>query len=186
VGVGAMAAILGLDGAKVAQACQEAADGDVVAPANLNAPGQVVIAGTTAAVARAGERARAMGAKRVVPLPVSAPFHCRLMAPAAERLTAVLAGVRKVDPKAPVVRNVDAELTTRATDVQPFLIRQVTAPVRWTDCVARMAREGCRTFLEVGPGKVLTGLLRRIDGELGGIAVEDVAGLDKALSARGA
>jgi [acyl-carrier-protein] S-malonyltransferase len=119
-------------------------------------------------------------------LPVSAPFHCRLMKPAAERLTGVLAAVRTVDPGQPVVRNVDAELTTRAADVRPFLIRQVTATVRWTDCVARMAREGCRTFVEVGPGKVLTGLLRRIDGALTGISIEDTAGLDKALTALGA
>jgi [acyl-carrier-protein] S-malonyltransferase len=108
------------------------------------------------------------------------------MAPAGENRREPLAGVRTVDPLPPVVRNVDAELTTRGSDVPPFLIRQVTAPVRWTDCVARMAREGCRTFLEVGPGKVLTGLLRRIDGALTGIAIEDVASLDKALAALGA
>jgi [acyl-carrier-protein] S-malonyltransferase len=107
------------------------------------------------------------------------------MEPAAERLTAVLSEVPATDPRTPVVRNVDAELTTRAGDVRPFLVRQVTAPVRWTDCVGRMAREGCRTFLEVGPGKVLTGLLKRIDGGLTGIAVEDVAGLDRAVVALG-
>jgi [acyl-carrier-protein] S-malonyltransferase len=105
------------------------------------------------------------------------------MAPAAERLAHVLGGVPAADPRPPVVRNVDAELTTRADDVRPFLIRQVTAPVRWTDCVGRMAKEGCRTFLEIGPGKVLTGLLKRIDGALAGFAVEDVAGLDRALAA---
>jgi [acyl-carrier-protein] S-malonyltransferase len=108
------------------------------------------------------------------------------MAPAAERLTAVLREVRAADPRTPVVRNVDAELTTRADDVRPFLIRQVTAPVRWTDCVGRMAREGCGTFLEIGPGKVLTGLLKRIDGALAGVAVEDVAGIDRAAAALGA
>jgi [acyl-carrier-protein] S-malonyltransferase len=95
----------------------------------------------------------------------------------------VLTGVRAEDPRPPVVRNVDAELTTRADDVRPFLVRQVTAPVRWTDCVNRMAREGCRTFVEVGPGKVLTGLLKRIDGALTGVAVEDVAGIDRAAAA---
>ena len=115
---------------------------------------------------------------------MSAPFHCRLMAPAAERLAEVLTAVAPEIP-APVVRNVDAELSTRGDEVRPSLIRQVTAPVRWTDCVARMAREGCRTFLEVGPGKVLTGLLKRINGSLTGFAVEDVAGLDKALAALG-
>ena len=108
------------------------------------------------------------------------------MAPAAERLAAVLGQVPAADPGPPIVRNVDAGLTTRAEDVRPFLVRQVTAPVRWTDCVGRMAQEGCRTFVEVGPGKVLTGLLRRIDGALTGVAVEDAAGLDKALAARGA
>jgi [acyl-carrier-protein] S-malonyltransferase len=141
------------------------------------------VAGHRSAVERAVAVAPAHGVKRSVLLPVSAPFHCRLMAPAAERLAAVLAGVRAEDPRPPVVRNVDAELTTRADDVRPFLVRQVTAPVRWTDCVNRMAREGCRTFVEVGPGKVLTGLLKRIDGALTGVAVEDVAGIDRAAAA---
>jgi [acyl-carrier-protein] S-malonyltransferase len=186
VGTGAMAAILGVELSVVEEICGEAAQGDVLDVANINSPGQIVVAGHRAAVERAVALAPARGGKRSVMLPVSAPFHCRLMAPAAERLKSVLAEVRTVDPRQPVVRNVDAELTTRAADVRPFLIRQVTAPVRWTDCVARMAREGCHTFLEVGPGKVLTGLLRRIDGALAGIAVEDVAGLDKALGALGA
>jgi len=183
VGTGAMAAILGVELPVVEEICHEAAHGDVLDVANINSPGQIVVAGHRAAVERAVALAPARGGKRSVMLPVSAPFHCRLMAPAAERLTAVLADVRTFDPQRPIVRNVDAELTTQATDVRPFLIRQVTAPVRWTDCVARMAREGCRTFLEVGPGKVLTGLLRRIDGALTGISIEDAAGLDKALAA---
>jgi [acyl-carrier-protein] S-malonyltransferase len=185
VGTGAMAAILGVDVPVVEEICRDAADGDVLDVANINSPGQVVIAGHRAAVERAVALAPARGGKRSVLLPVSAPFHCRLMAPAAERLREVLAAVPTADPHPPVVRNVDAELTTRADEVRPFLIRQVTAPVRWTDCVARMAREGCRTFLEVGPGKVLTGLLKRIDGSLTGFAVEDVASLDKALAALG-
>jgi [acyl-carrier-protein] S-malonyltransferase len=183
VGTGAMAAILGVELPVVEEICRDAARGDVLDVANINSPGQIVVAGHRAAIERAVALAAERGGKRSVLLPVSAPFHCRLMAPAAERLTAVLTGARTVDPGQPVVRNVDAELTTRAADVRPFLIRQVTAPVRWTDCVARMAREGCRTFLEVGPGKVLTGLLRRIDGTLTGIAIEDVTGLDKALAA---
>jgi [acyl-carrier-protein] S-malonyltransferase len=183
VGTGAMAAILGLELPVVEEICREAAQGEVLDVANINSPGQIVVAGHRAAIERAVVLALARGGKRSVLLPVSAPFHCRLMAPAAERLAAMLAGVRAADPRQPVIRNVDAELTTRAGDVRPFLVRQVTAPVRWTDCVARMAREGCRTFLEVGPGRVLTGLLRRIDGALTGIAVEDVAGLDKALAA---
>ncbi len=185
VGTGAMAAILGVELPVVEEICRDAAEGDVLDVANINSPGQIVVAGHRTAVERAVALAPARGGKRSVLLPVSAPFHCRLMAPAAERLDAVLGGVRMADPGHPVVRNVDAELTTRAGDVRPFLIRQVTAPVRWTDCVARMAREGCRTFVEVGPGKVLTGLLRRIDGALTGVPVEDLAGLDKAVAALG-
>jgi [acyl-carrier-protein] S-malonyltransferase len=183
VGTGAMAALLGVELPVVEEICRDAAEGEVLDVANINSPGQIVVAGHRGAVERAVALASARGGRRSVLLPVSAPFHCRLMAPAAERLAAVLAGVRAADPRPPVVRNVDAGLTTRAADVRPFLVRQVTAPVRWTDCVARMAREGCRTFLEVGPGRVLTGLLRRIDGALTGIAVEDVAGLDRALAA---
>ena len=185
VGTGAMAAILGAELPVVEAICREAAGGEVLDVANINSPGQIVVAGHRSAVERAVAVAPAHGVKRSVVLPVSAPFHCRLMAPAAERLAAVLGGIRAVDPGAPVVRNVDAELTTRAADVRPFLVRQVTAPVRWTDCVGRMAREGCGTFLEVGPGKVLTGLLKRIDGALAGVAVEDVAGIDRAAAALG-
>jgi [acyl-carrier-protein] S-malonyltransferase len=183
VGTGAMAAILGLELPVVEEICREAARGEVLDVANINSPGQIVVAGHRAAIERAVALAGTRDGKRSILLPVSAPFHCRLMAPAAERLTAVLEAVRTVDPRQPVVRNVDAGLTTRASEVRPFLIRQVTAPVRWTDCVARMAREGCRTFLEVGPGRVLTGLLGRIDGALTGMAIEDVAGLGKALTA---
>jgi [acyl-carrier-protein] S-malonyltransferase len=186
VGTGAMAAILGAELPVVEAICREAADGEVLDVANINSPGQIVVAGHRSAVERAVAVAPAHGIKRTVVLPVSAPFHCRLMAPAAERLTAVLSEIRAADPRTPVVRNVDAGLTTRADDVRPFLVRQVTAPVRWTDCVGRMAREGCRTFLEVGPGKVLTGLLKRIDSALTGVAVEDVAGIDRAAAARGA
>jgi [acyl-carrier-protein] S-malonyltransferase len=186
VGTGAMAAILGLELPVVEEICREAAQGEVVDVANINSPGQIVVAGHRTAIERTVALAAARGGKRSVLLPVSAPFHCRLMAPAAEQLAGVIRQVPTADPRQPVVRNVDAGLTTRAEDVRPFLIRQVTAPVRWTDCVGRMAQEGCRTFLEVGPGKVLTGLLKRIDGTLTGVAVEDAAGLDKALAARGA
>jgi [acyl-carrier-protein] S-malonyltransferase len=183
VGTGAMAAILGVDLPVVEEICRDAAEGEVLDVANINSPGQIVVAGHRSAVERAVALASARGGKRSVLLPVSAPFHCRLMAPAAERLEAALVDVRTASPRPPVVRNVDAELTTHGDEVRAFLVRQVTAPVRWTDCVGRMAREGCRTFLEVGPGKVLTGLLRRIDGTLTGLAVEDVAGLDRALAA---
>ena len=185
VGTGAMAAILGVELPVVEEICREAGDGEVLDIANINSPGQIVVAGHRSAIERAVALAAARGGKRSVLLPVSAPFHCRLMAPAAERLAAVLGEVHAADPWPPVVRNVDAELTTRAEEVRPFLVRQVTAPVRWTDCVRRMAREGCRTFLEVGPGKVLTGLLKRIDGALTGLAVEDMAGLDRAAAALG-
>jgi [acyl-carrier-protein] S-malonyltransferase len=186
VGTGAMAAILGVDLPVVEEICREAANGDVLDVANINSPGQIVVAGHRAAVERAVALAAARGGKRSVLLPVSAPFHCRLMAPAAERLAEALDAVGTAAPRPPVVRNVDAQFTTRADEVRPFLVRQVTAPVRWTDCVTRMADDGCRTFLEVGPGRVLTGLLKRIDGAAKGFAIEDAAGLDKAVAALGA
>lgn len=163
VGTGAMAAILGLDGAAVAQACVEAAEGDIVSPANLNMPGQVVIAGTQAAVERAVARARAMGAKRAVPLAVSAPFHCALMRPAEERLAPELRAVASRDPGVPVIANVDAQPKTTAAAAIDALIAQVSRPVRWEDVVRRLASEGVRTYVEVGPGQVLAGLVRKID-----------------------
>ena len=162
VGEGAMAAILGLDGDSVARACAEAAEGDVVAPANLNAPGQVVIAGTTAAVTRAGERAKALGAKRVVALPVSAPFHCALMQPAQDRLAPELRALPVNTPSVPVVANVDAAPKTDGPSAIDALVRQVSAPVRWQDVVERLSREGVTTFVEVGPGTVLSGLVKKI------------------------
>ncbi len=185
VGTGAMAALLGLELPAVEAICREAAAGEVLDVANVNSPVQIVVAGHKGAVERAVALAAARGGKRSVVLPVSAPFHCRLMAPAAERLAAVLAEVPAAAPRVPVVRNVDAGLTTRADEVVPFLVRQVVAPVRWTDCVRRMAAEGAATFLEVGPGRVLTGLLKRIDPALAGAAVEDPAGADRALAAAG-
>ena len=165
VGVGAMAAILGLDADKVAQACVEAAEGDVVSPANLNAPGQVVIAGTAAAVARAGQRARALGARRVVPLAVSAPFHCALMKPAEERLAPELRALPAATPRIPVVANVDAAMKTDGPAAIDALIRQVSAPVRWEDVIRQLASSGVRAYVEVGPGTVLSGLVRKIDRE---------------------
>jgi len=186
VGSGAMAALLGVDLPVVEEICREAAQGEVVEVANINSPAQIVVAGHKGAVERTVALAASRGGKRSVLLPVSAPFHCRLMAPAAERLAAVLTGVATAAPRVPVVRNVDAGVTTRAEEIVPFLVRQVTAPVRWTDCVRRMAEEGATTFLEVGPGRVLTGLLKRIDGRVTGYAVEDPAGLDKAAAALGA
>jgi len=165
VGEGAMAAILGGDEALVAQACADAAEGDVVSPANLNAPGQIVIAGRAAAVARAGERANALGAKRVIPLQVSAPFHCALMRPAEERLAPELRAVAARDPRVPVVANVDAAPKTDAVSSIDALIRQVSAPVRWEDCVRRLASAGVTAYVEVGPGTVLSGLVKKIARE---------------------
>lgn len=165
VGTGAMAAILGLDAETVARACREAADGEVVSPANLNAPGQVVIAGTASAVARAGERARALGARRVLPLNVSAPFHCALMRPAEARLAPELRSLPVRDPRVPVVANVDAEPKRTAHEAIEALVAQVSRPVLWAQVVARLASEGVRTYVEVGPGTVLSGLVRKILGD---------------------
>jgi len=183
VGVGAMAALLGVELAAAEDVCVESARGDVVAVVNINGPGQVVIAGHKEAVERAVKAAAAKGWNRSVMLPVSAPFHSPLMKPAADRLAAELDGVPISAPRIPVVRNVDAGLTTRASEVKPFLVRQVASPVRWTDCVQRLRREGATTFLEVGPGRVLTGLLRRTLPDVQGHAVGDPASLDKAVAA---
>jgi len=162
VGTGAMAAILGLEPAAVTQACAEAAQGDVVSPANLNAPGQIAIAGSSEAVKRAIERAKALGARRAIPLQVSAPFHCALMKPAEERLTPELRAVDAKAPRVPVVANVDASPKTDARSSIDALIRQVASPVRWEDVVRRMAADGVTAFVEVGPGSVLSGLGRKI------------------------
>jgi [acyl-carrier-protein] S-malonyltransferase len=177
VGEGAMAAILGLDAAGVARACAEAADGQVVTPANLNAPGQIVIAGHAQAVARAGERAKALGAKRAIPLAVSAPFHCALMKPAEDRLAPELRALVSHDPSIPVVANVDASPKTTAADAIEALVRQVSAPVRWEDAVRRLIADGATTFIELGPGSVLAGLIKKIDRSVTVFSVEDEAGL---------
>ena len=161
-GEGAMAAILGLDADAVARACAEAADGAVVTPANLNGAGQVVIAGAAAAVARAGERAKALGARRVVALPVSAPFHCALMKPAEERLAPELRALQTSTPRVPIMANVDAQPKRDARSAIEALVRQVSSPVRWEAVVARLASEGVTTYVEVGPGTVLSGLVRKI------------------------
>ncbi len=183
VGQGAMAALLGLDRAKVAQACEEAAQGDVVSAANLNAPGQVVIAGSKAAVARAIDRAKALGARRAIALPVSAPFHCALMKPAEERLAPVLRALAVADPTVPVVANVDAEPKRDAASAIEALIRQVSSPVRWEDICQRLASEGVSKYVEVGPGAVLCGLGKKIVREAVFLNVEDPAGLDAAVLA---
>ena len=186
VGVGAMAAILGLDRDAVSRACDEVAaqhPGRVVTPANLNAPGQVVIAGHADAVRLASERAKALGAKRALPLPVSAPFHCALMRPAEDRLAPQLRALPASTPRIPVVANVDAEPKRDAASAIDALIRQVSSPVRWEDVVRRLIAEGVTTFVELGPGKVLSGLIRQIDRTVTLSNVEDESSLDKTLTA---
>jgi [acyl-carrier-protein] S-malonyltransferase len=165
VGAGAMAAVVGLDADTVARACDDAAQGDVVSPANLNGGGQIVIAGSRDAVARAGNRARELGARRVLPLPVSAPFHCALMKPAQARLAPELRALEVHDPRVPVVANVDAEPKRTADAAVEALIAQVSSPVLWEAVVARLASEGVTTYVEVGPGTVLSGLVRKIHRE---------------------
>ena len=178
LGDGAMAAVLGLDADGVIDTCAAAAAENpawVVTAANLNAPGQVVIAGHTAAVQRAGELARAAGAKRVIPLAVSAPFHCPLMKPAEDRLAPELRALPANDPRIPVVANVDAEPKRDARAAIEALVRQVSAPVRWEAVVRRLIAEGVRTFIEVGPGTVLAGLVKKIDRSVAVVSTEDPA-----------
>jgi [acyl-carrier-protein] S-malonyltransferase len=162
VGTGAMAAILGLDAAGVDRACAEASEGEIVSAANLNGPGQIVIAGTAAAVARAMERAKALGAKRAIPLQVSAPFHCALMKPAEDRLAPELRALSANAPRVPVIANVDAQPKLDGRGAIEALVRQVSAPVRWEDVMRRLLADGANAFVEVGPGAVLTGLGRKI------------------------
>ncbi len=179
VGVGAMAAILGLAPEKVAPLCAEAAQGEVCSPANLNSPGQVVISGDRAAVQRAVDAAKQAGAKRAIMLTVSAPFHCSLMEPAQRRLAVELEGVDLRDPRIPLVNNVDAALVRTAEEARRGLVEQVPNPVRWEASVRALVAAGAERFIEVGPGRVLTGLLRNIDRSLDGQAVGDIASLEK-------
>jgi [acyl-carrier-protein] S-malonyltransferase len=182
-GEGAMAAVIGLDPAAVQAACAEAQAAGAVQVANLNAPGQTVISGDRQAVQRAIQLAKAKGAKRALPLPVSAPFHSALMEPAARRLEAVLKEVAFRDLQVPVVTNVEAAPLTDGSAVRDSLLRQVTAPVRWEDVVRRLVAEGVETFIEVGPGKVLCGLIRRIAPEARTLNVEDRASLEATVEA---
>lgn len=183
-GAGAMSAILGLDAASVSAACTAAAteSGQIVSPANLNAPGQVVIAGHAAAVALAGEKAKALGAKRAIALAVSAPFHCALMKPAEERLAPELRALPARAPRVPVVANVDAEPKRDAASSIEALVRQVSAPVLWEDVVRRLIAEGVTTFVELGPGTVLAGLIKKIDRGVTVMSIENANGLASALS----
>ena len=180
-GEGAMAAILGLAPAEVADICKKAADHQVVAPANMNSPEQTVISGNAAAVKRAVEIASQSGAKRAVILPVSAPFHCALMMPAQQRLEPDLRAAKFNDLRFPLITNVDAEAISTGEEARDALIRQVTQPVRWLDSVHEMIEGGVTVCVEVGPGKVLTGLLRQIDRSVRGLNVEDAASLQATL-----
>lgn len=185
-GAGAMAAILGLDAERVTELCRSASADGMVAPANFNAPEQVVIAGDRAAVEAAGALAEAAGAKRVVPLAVSAPSHCALMRPAAERLAAALAELTLQAPRIPVVNNVDVAAPATPDEVRDALVRQLTQPVRWVEVIGALrSRYGAARVAEFGPGRVLTGLARRIDRSIEALAVNDDAGLEAALAAFG-
>ncbi|MDE2179695.1 MAG: ACP S-malonyltransferase [candidate division NC10 bacterium] len=176
-GAGAMAAVLGLDRQSVYAVCEEAARYGIVEVANLNSPGQVVIAGETEAVDRAVELAKQRGAKRAMRLQVSAPFHCSLMGLAAERLAGALRSIPIADPLVPLINNVDAEMVTKKEEIADSLVRQVTSPVRWEDVVRRLVKEGVTRFLELGPGKVLTGLIKRIAPEAVALYAEDLDSL---------
>lgn len=180
-GQGAMAALLGLEVDAVREACAEAAQGEVVEAANLNAPGQIVIAGATAAVQRAVEFAKAKGAKRAVLLPVSAPFHCALMKPAAERLRVRLAEIPVSRPQIAVLNNVDVAVTDEPDAIRDALVRQAFSPVRWIEIIQAMAARGISQVFECGPGKVLAGMTKRISNEVQGGAIADAAGLQQAL-----
>lgn len=180
-GTGAMQAIIGLDNASIVKACEESAQGQVVSPVNFNSPGQVVIAGNKDAVERAGAACKAAGAKRALPLPVSVPSHCALMKPAADKLAEALQQLTFNAPQFPVVNNVDVQCETSAEAIRSALVRQLYSPVRWTECVEFMAQQGVTSLLEAGPGKVLTGLTKRIVDTLTAAAVNDPASLSAAL-----
>jgi [acyl-carrier-protein] S-malonyltransferase len=199
-GVGAMAAILGFPAPLIAEICAQVTDqltplptdpaskafspnSAVVSPANLNSPDQIVISGATAAVERAADLCKQAGAKRTVMLHVSAPFHCALMQPAQDALAADLAAINFNDPAIPVACNVDARLLTGAADARDCLIRQVTGPVRWVECIQLLIAQGATHFIEVGPSKVLSGLMRQIDRNQKALHVDDSASLEKTLAA---
>jgi len=180
VGTGTMAAMLSVEQGVLEDICREAAQGEVVAPANFNSPGQIVIAGSTAAVARAIEIAKGRGYRKAMLLPVSAPFHCALMKPAADRLATVLDSISVNDMLLPVVANANAEPNQAKERVKDLLVTQVCAPVLWEQSVTAMAALGVSRFVEIGPGKVLSGLVKRISKEVSTVNVEDLASL-KAL-----
>lgn len=181
-GQGAMAAIIGLDDTLILEACKKAAQGEVVAAVNFNSPGQVVIAGTAAAVERAGVLCKEAGAKRALPLPVSAPFHTELMRPAAERLTELVNATTFNAPVTPVVHNVTAQTEADPEKIKALMIEQIYSPVRWVECVNTMAAKGVGTTVECGPGKVLSGLNKRISGDLTTLSIEKPEELDTVLT----
>lgn len=183
-GQGAMAAILSLDPAQVTAACEQAANetGLTVAAANLNSPGQTVISGATAAVERTAALCKSKGARRVVMLPVSAPFHCALMQPAQEEVARVLAGLQLTEPHFPVASNASGTMVTTADGTRDALIEQVTGAVRWVDCMRTLVGAEAEIFIEVGPGKVLCGLLKQIDPAQKSMNMEDSASLERALA----
>ncbi len=184
-GTGAMSAVLGLDPGKVKEICAAVAaeTGEVVSPANYNEPAQTVIAGAAGAVERAGVKLKEAGARRVLPLPVSAPFHCALMEPVKGRLEPVIRGIPWRAPLRPVVTNVEAKANADAARIVPLLLEQVTSPVRWIECVQELVRLGVTRMVEVGPGKVLSGLAKRIDKSVEVWNVEDRASLEKTVAA---
>jgi [acyl-carrier-protein] S-malonyltransferase len=179
VGVGAMAAIIGLEADAVEKVCRSAAESEIVSPANFNGPGQIVIAGHAGAVQRAMNLAKEQGAKRALPLPVSAPFHCPLMVPAGEQLDGVLEQLKFGDLQVPVVTNVEAQANRDSSRIRDLLVAQVSAPVRWQESVEYMAAQGVTKFIEIGPGKVLAGLVKRIAKGVEVANFEDCAGLEK-------
>lgn len=181
-GVGAMSAIIGLDNDTIAANCAQAAEGQIVSPVNFNSPGQVVIAGHKEAVERANALMKASGAKRALPLPVSVPSHCALMKPAAEKLAAALKNIVVAVPAVPVINNVDVVAETDPVRIKDALVRQLFSPVRWTETVIAMADQGVVTQVEMGPGKVLSGLAKRIDGRVEGIAANDPASVRDVLT----
>jgi [acyl-carrier-protein] S-malonyltransferase len=182
-GQGAMAAILGLEDAAARAACEDAAQGEVVQAVNYNAPGQVVIAGHKSAVARAIQACKARGAKRAMPLPVSAPFHSSLMKPAGEKLRLYLEKISFLEMNIPVINNVDVKVETDPARIKDALVRQAASPVRWVETIRQMAEQGVTHVVECGPGKVLAGLTKRIDARVQGMAAADRASLEQALAA---
>ena len=182
VGVGAMAAILGLDDQIIIDACESAREGEVVDAVNYNAPGQVVIAGSAAAVDRAIDICKQAGAKRAMALPVSAPFHTSLMKPAADRLAELVEGTRFNGPQIPVIHNVNGMTETDPASIQALMLEQIYKPVMWVDCINGLKKGGANLFIECGPGRVLNGLTKRIDRDLTSFSTDDVASLDNALT----